>query len=89
MYAIFRFLLVILVFYLHMSVIMVRVLSGEMLQVKTTLTKLIQKSENTTQRLRMLILNYNITALRSSNLTLLAHSSSPDRTRTIITLICK
>ena len=35
-----------------------------MLQVKTTLTELIQKSENTTQRLRMSILNYNITALR-------------------------
>jgi hypothetical protein len=60
-----------------------------MLQVKTTLTKLIQKSENTTQRLRMSILNYNITALKSSNLTLLAHSSSPDRTRTIITLMYK
>ena len=64
-------------------------LHKEMLQVKTTLTKLIQKSENTTQRLRMLILNYNITALRSSNLTLLAHSSSSDRTRTIITLMYK
>ena len=58
-----------------------------MLQVKTT--KFIQKSENTTQRLRISILNYNITALRSSNLTLLAHSFSPDRTRTIITLMYK
>jgi hypothetical protein len=65
------------------------VLHKEMLQVKTTLPKLIQKSENTTQRLRMSILNYNITVLRSSNLTLLAHSSSPDRTRTTITLMYK
>lgn len=34
-------------------------------QVKTTLTKLIQKSENTTRRLRISSLNCNITVLMS------------------------